>query len=339
MARCTDAKKAKCRAEGKVCSKKSGQCKFSETAKRARKKASMAALPSTSMVVGAVLGNVGSPTAASLVSKRRSSKLGAGMATMVAMTKDEVSRKRKRTSSGGSAPKRRRTSQSSRKMSARKMSARKMSSRKMSSRKMSSSKTSGGSQCGATCPPTAKGAMRVRLTGSCKCVVPGGKAAREAGVCLPRPLRTRTGYMYKNGSPVTYETVAVPNGRGGFSCVKAGGSVAKKELGKHGCPPGKTMKTVRLSGGAARDGYRTGQRCVKAVGALKDCRENQVLAMVPYKGGSLTNPKTGVKSTFSAGTSARCVLSKTASKHGYRVIRQGTLAAHTFVRPAMSMGM
>lgn len=45
---------------------------------------------STSMVAGAVLGQVGTMTAQSLVTKHRSSKLGAGMGTMVSLTRRKL---------------------------------------------------------------------------------------------------------------------------------------------------------------------------------------------------------------------------------------------------------
>lgn len=72
-----------CRQEGKVCDRTTGRCRVAKGGKKKQN-------PSTSLVAGAVMGAVGSQTAASLASGRKSKKLGAGMATMVSLTRRKL---------------------------------------------------------------------------------------------------------------------------------------------------------------------------------------------------------------------------------------------------------
>lgn len=365
MAGCNAQKVAECKrkGEGWKCSK--GRCVRTAEYKRLQAKGgARKQRPSTSLVVGAVMANVGSPTAASLVSKRRSSKLGAGMSTMVAMTRDEVSRKRRRSGQEG-ARKRRRVSPSpgdvfnglpinwsapgvpgSRRKGGRKSRGRRTKTGPTSKGKVTEFTKRGGGGSGnrmvnwsqdglpalrmtagrmtasGECVPCQNPRRPIQDKATCKCYAEGSDAARRAGICLPR-----TGT--RNGRPYTYETVPVPNKRGGISCVKAGGSKAKATLGGvKACPEGKVLKKYRTrvptGDGMMRAVEAT--RCVKAVGAMKDCPTNQVVALVPH-------PREGDQ--------RRCVLPATASKKGYRVLKAGTLPERVYSvrRPAMSPGM
>lgn len=79
----------------KVCGK-SGKCKISEADKKKKgtrkggKGARKGKKVSDSAIASAVMRNVGTDTQVSLATKRRSKKLGAGMETMVALTKDQM---------------------------------------------------------------------------------------------------------------------------------------------------------------------------------------------------------------------------------------------------------
>lgn len=278
-------------------------------------------MPSTSSLVAgdAVLGVVGSQTAASLVSGRRSKKLQAGMDTMVSLTKKKA-RAMSRTSSTAS----------SRKSTATRKSTRSTASSK--SRKSTGSRRS---------TATRKSTGSRRSTASRKSTGSRRKpaAAKKPKVCRPKQ-GTRT-HVYKikdrSGKVIStrrvrdkyvYETVAVTRkyksgprtGRTYTTCVKAGGSAAKNTLGTAGCPRGTTLRAYRQKVPVVRNGVKThrivdARRCVKARGQLKDCPANQVVVQKP-------------------GVGKICVLPKTAAMRGYPVIKAGTLPVRRRPRAA-----
>lgn len=340
MAKCTEARKAECKSQGLVCNPKTGKCKKSETQKRKEKKAGRAApVPSTTDLAAGVLGVVGSETAASLVTKPKSDKLGAGMETMVSLTRKKmrkvrgspglrvnwsgdgipISAKRRSRSMGGGGHRNMRVNWSGPGLPGRHMSSR----RTHSTRASHATKA----HCGAPCAPTRKGTPRVRsTTPPCKCLVPHQKAARAAGICTPR--RGRDGKVY--------ETVPVlRNGR--TRCVKAGGKVAKDHAGPRACPSGKTLityttrvPTSRRPGAPTRT--VTAQRCVKAVGQHKDCPANQVIVSVRQTGQIRGRPYSKMVQ--------RCVrkatFDKDQSRNGpkrFTLVRAGSLPVKAFRAP------
>jgi len=225
------------------------------------------------------MGAVGSQTAASLVMKNRSSKLAAGLPTMVSLTRRHL-------------------------------------------RKMPARLPKKGKGCGEPCAPTRKGAQRVRSKTTCKCVVPGGQAARKEGICGPR--------KFSNG---VHETVLVTGryttgrraGKTYSRCVKAGGSTAKELGTSKGCPAGKILKSYTTQVPTADGRMKTVQakRCVKAVGALKDCAANLVLATKVQDGVTPQGRPYSKRVT-------KCVTPQTASKGGYTVVRQGSLPVKAY---------
>lgn len=332
MAGCDAPKRAQCKAQGLICKK--GRCQRSAADKKLKAKGGVrkaTARPSTSMVAGAVLANVGSPTAVSLTTKRRSAKLGAGMETMVAMTRGHMSPKhmspkhmssKRRGRQTKTGPKGERTLRGGGGYGNRMVN---WSKDGLPGRRMKPAQRTSSGECAKPC---ANPKRPVQDKKTCKCYAEGSAAARQAGICLPR-----TGT--RNGKPYTYETVPMKNKRGGISCVKAGGSTAKEALGAKACPPGQVIKpyTTRVPVLDRETGTWTGQlrsvsatRCVKAVGDRKDCPTNQVLAVVPHA---------------REGPQKRCVLAATAAKKGYQVLKTGSLPqrAYRVHRPAMSPGM
>lgn len=154
---CTEAKKAECRATGRVCNPKSGQCKIAESDKKkkssgrkssgrksaGRKTGGKRVIP-TSLVAQAVMANVGTATMGSL-QKGRSRKLGAGMGTMI-----EKTRRAAGAASGGSG---------------------------------------GCKPCPATRP--------IQDKATCKCYKEGSAAGRKAGICPPKMVKGRiVHYVY-----------------------------------------------------------------------------------------------------------------------------------------------
>lgn len=131
-------------------------------------------------------------------------------------------------------------------------------------------------------------------------------------VCLPRMSRSKKPGMAGR----MYETVPVA-GR----CVKAGGATAKMGArSKEACPSGKTLTTYKTTVPITKRDPETGkvivigrseptmaQRCVKAVGQLKNCYEGLVIARYPRNNG------------------LRCVKKATAAKAGAEVVGNGTL--------------
>lgn len=314
MAGCTESRKAECRAQGKVCNPKSGRCKVPEAAKTASKgkkragsrpstprsgKRSRAASPGTSLVQGAILEQVGTPTAMSLQLKRRSSKLDAGMPTLVDMTRAKL---RKVPARGRKMPARRRgVKPSTRKLESQRMTV------AMERAVRWASRIRKPGLVGA-CKPCTNPKRPVQHKETCRCYAAGSAALRKQGVCAPKTVTRR-------GKTITEHYVhAVVAGK--HRCLKAGGQKAKQVLGAAGCPPGKVLKTVK------RRNPRTGalvngQQCVKAVGAYKDCPANQVIVSVRASGVVAGRPWSR--------TVQRCVTAKTAAKKGYNVVRAGTL--------------
>lgn len=261
----------------------------------------------TSLAVDAIMANVGSQTEASLVSKSRSSKLGAGLPTLVSMTKSKAS------TMSGMAPRKRRQTRT------RKPAARRNGQGYKVNWSGSGLPSVGGGGCVKTCPPK----RPVLHKETCKCYANGSAALRKMGVCTPR--------VNKQGKVI--ETVyAFVDGK--HRCLKAGGSTAKAKLsGKDSCPVGKVLKRYTAMvpqkvNGVWTQVARPATRCVKAVGEFKDCPVNQVLVQVPGRGALAGKSKT-----------QRCVLPKTAAKKGYEVVRRGTLPIKEYRYPAMSPGM
>lgn len=195
-------------------------------------------------------------------------------------------------------------------------------------------------RCKQSCKPTRTGNPRIRNKVSCKCLVPSGAAAKAKGICYPR--KGSDGKMHDTVMVQgTYRTGA----RAGTQytrCVKAGGQTAKEQLRGDACGTGKvlkkyTTKVPDVYGTPRADGsyrMRTVQasRCVKAVGAMKDCPANQVIVQAPQRG---TLPDGTPYSTMAK----RCVLPATAEKKGYRVLARGTLPVKQYINAvAMSVG-
>jgi hypothetical protein len=359
---CTQERKDKCAAEGKICKldsagrprcmvraadkKKAGGRKAAAPRRSRSPTTSMRSpttsmrspttsmrSPTTSLVDGAVLANVGPQTAVSLTTKRRSGKLDAGLPTMRSLTKREIAKLR-----GGGGGTNRRIDWSQDGLPYGRRSRSRSPTRKPAKKSAKKPAKGGGSGCGTACNPavTKAGTPRVRLlkpdekTKKCKCVAMGGRAAKDAGVCKPGTVPV-PGPVRKDGTR-------------GMKCVKAGGATAKKVLkSDKACPQGKTLApytaTVprlrkRADGTREVVGMMTKQtfRCVKAVGDIKDCRQGLVLARVPHRAGSVTSP-TGKVSSWKAGVSVRCVKPKTAAGKGYEVVRRGTLPAPAYRRP------
>jgi hypothetical protein len=296
---CTEEKRAICKAEGKVCNPRTGRCKVAEADKKASKKASTgkgkkAAVPSSSLAVGALMAQMGTQTNISMLEKGRSDKLGAGMDTMVEMVKAKVVKSGKK--SGGK---------------------KKSGSKKSGGKKKSGSKKSGskggskGSKCGAPCALSKTGMIRVRTTSPpCRCLVPNGRAARAEGIC-PAGKVAVTG-VYKSGSRAGLQYTR---------CIKQGGSTAKRMLGQEGCPPGKVLKEY-----VSASGMVTARRCVKASArsGQKNCPANQVIVEVRQSGRTPVLKSTRKSYNYDRMV-LRCVLPKTAAMKGYRVVGQGTL--------------
>jgi hypothetical protein len=373
MAGCNEAKKAECRALGKVCNPKSGRCKepakggkkaksaspmnVDRTAKRKRsgsassssaaakrRKMSPAArvrsaarvpLPSTSLVAGAVLDQVGPATQASLVHKGHSQKLGAGLPTLVDMTKDKVRKTRsnkgvRRASgalsnagglqvnwSGAGVPHRlgsqARVARRGRHHAAGgKRKAHKAHKASGRAHYHTGEFNFGGAGLprhgGASCGKPCKKAGQIRSTvAPCRCLKPSGAAAKAQGIC---PVR-------KGKDGKEYHTVLVTSADGKRRCVKAGGAAAKQHLkGNAACPPGKVLKSYT----ATIRGVRVpAKRCVfPQTKEAKKCPVNQVLAQKTTMGhGHFAGERVTV---------VRCVLPKTAAKKnsGWTVLSQGT---------------
>lgn len=331
MAGCTESKKAECRAEGKVCNPKTGRCKVPakkasaakkspkrKSPKRAspkrspsRRSRSPVRSPSTSLVAGAVLEAAPPRVQGSLMRKGRSRTLGgATMGELVDQTKKQVKKMR--------YPQYRKKKSNLMRVN--------WSASGIPSEKRPYKQRMQG--CEGPCPTTKKGVKRVRVPnpkkGGCKCMSIDSRNARAAGICPMRKDR-RTGQMV--------QTVAIKSKKdGAIRCVKAGGAAAKKAaLGDRACPEGKYLKTyqARVPLGKGKTGTRivTAKRCVKAVGANKDCPSTQVLVEVMGKG-------------VAAGRMIRrCVTPKTAAAKGYRIVARGTLPARRYSRtPATSPG-
>ncbi len=153
---------------GKVCNRDTGRCKAAKATagkKAAGKKGKGASKrPSRAKVEEAIYANVGSQTAASLAYKRKSSKLGAGMDTMVELTRKKMKSKK--------------ASKTSKKTT------------KKASKKTTKTlkKTSG------QCPSCPNPKRPLQDLSDCKCYAKDSAAARMKGVCAPR--RGKDGKMY-----------------------------------------------------------------------------------------------------------------------------------------------
>lgn len=277
----------------------------------------------TSMAAAdAIMGVVGSQTAASLMSGRRSKKLGAGMATMVSMTK-----KKARQMSGTKMPTRRTNGSASTLLAERQFMPTIMDSRITALTRPKRVRK----------PSTMSGRKR-RMSA----------AKKKDTVCRPKMGKDGTLYqtVMKTG---TYQT-GKRQGRPYNRCVKAGGQAAKDAMGIRGCPVGQVLKTyttrvpVSRRKGDTRMKTVQAQRCIKAVGAIKNCPSNQVI--VQYRQTGRVGPA-GQKRSYDT-LAKKCVLPATAAKKGYVVLGAGTLpvrsvprkpAAPRRPRVAMSMGM
>lgn len=296
----------------------------------------------TSMAAAdAIMGVVGSQTAASLMSGRRSKKLGAGMATMVSMTK-----KKARQMSGTKMPTRRTNGSSSTLLAERQFMPTVMDSRITA---LTRPKRGGGGGRNRRVNWSSSGLPRVYSKPS---TMSGRKrrmsAAAKDKVCRPKMGKDGTLYqtVMKTG---TYQT-GKRQGRPYSRCVKAGGQSAKDAMGIRGCPVGQVLKTyttrvpVSRRKGDTRMKTVQAQRCIKAVGAIKNCPSNQVI--VQYRQTGRVGPA-GQKRSYDT-LAKKCVLPATAAKRGYVVLGAGTLpvrsvprkpAAPRRPRVAMSMGM
>ena len=295
----------------------------------------------TSMAAAdAIMGVVGSQTAASLMSGRRSQKLGAGMATMVSMTK----KKARKMSTYSKAPTRRTGASASNLLLERQFMPTSMDQRVTRVAKRSQ-KGGGGyhnrrvNWSGTGLPgrrrmTSAGGAARKRTTAK-------RTTKRTAAEKVCRPVVGKDGKAHQTVLKVgTYQT-GKRRGLPYHRCVKAGGQAAKEVLGIKGCPTGQTLKTyttrvpVSRQKGDTRMRQVKAQRCIKAVGAIKNCPANQVIIQYRQKGRVGPRGQTKEYNTVAK----KCVLPSTAAKKGYQVLGVGTLPVRRSPRLAMSMGM
>lgn len=163
--------------------------------------------------------------------------------------------------------------------------------------------------CGEPCTASRGGLARLRNKKSCKCLVPGGAAAKKRGIC-PAGKTMYTG-TYKQGTKRAGQTFT--------RCVKASGLTAKA-MGV--CPQGKMLVPWT---GKVPDPERpgktmtaTGTRCVKDPN-FKDCPRTKVLVMAQRR-----DSKTGTTKSVK-----RCVTEQTAQRRKYTIMASPSELAAT----------
>jgi hypothetical protein len=323
----------------------------------------------TSMVAAdAVLGVVGSQTAASLMSGGRSKKLGAGMATMVSLTKGKMATKAPHRPL--SASKRLLHTQRLTRADEKAFRAATRGPRKSTKGRMSATK----GRKRATATLRGNGLV-ANWSGA---GVPYRVGAGRMSARMSAKGRMSTRGMSARGMSASACTKPCPANKvrnpKSCRCVKAGGDAARK-LGI--CTPridahGRKYETVLVTG-TYKSGARRGKafsRCVKAGGGAardalgaKGCPVGKVLksytARVPTPGGGMRSVRasrcikaTGalkdcpanqvVVSVRASGVAPngrpwaknvkRCVTKATAAKKGYNVVKQGTLPVRKYAR-------
>ena len=190
--------------------------------------------------------------------------------------------------------------------------------------------------CRVPCGPDAKGRSRVISTVTGRCILAGGPAVRELGVCLPRQRVTA------HGKVMTVEYVVNPNytyvanpegfveGHAGARerrCLKAGGKAMKERAGKGpaACDPytqvwkAYTAKVPAIPGpdgkGQGTKEVETG-RCVAATGAAKKCEKGQMLVSGKNKKGDAIFKCAGQ-----------------VAPEGWKMVAEGTLEVRPIIKP------